>query len=312
MIRRSVRLLSKLLVSSGFIAVFIGPLLLGSTARSASCCGGGFATPSLILGDDRATLSTDFSYANVATEVSSNGIWEDRSSPESLETLRLQGAQIFDDRFQVGASVPLVTRSRAGSSAMGFGDISVNFGYETLPEWEYSPWRPRGVSYITLTAPTGRSVQESTEALQLDARGRGFWAIGLGTTLTKAIGKYDFNAAIEGHRSFAREVKTSMLEGEIKPGYGAVVSLGAGYNIRDTRIGASIAINFEDAIATAGTITSPGSPSRVTTAGLAISQMIGEVWTLSMSYSDQTLFGSPSNTTLARSLSLTAQHRFSR
>jgi hypothetical protein len=294
------------------VAACFGSALASENVRAASCCGGGFASPSLILGDDNASLAADLSYSNIATEVSSSGYWENRGAAESLETLRLQGAHIFEDRFQVGASVPVVSRSRAGSTSTGFGDIAVNLGYETLPDWDYSVWRPHGVSYVTLTAPTGRAVQESTEALQLDARGRGFWAVGLGTTLTKAVGKYDFSGTVEGHRSFAREVKTSTLEGEIRPGYGALFSVGAGYNIRDTRVGASVAFNYEDAIATTGTINSPGSPAQVITAGVAISQMIGDAWAVSLSYSDQTLFGAPVNTSLARSVGLTAQHRFSR
>jgi hypothetical protein len=264
--------------------LFVGLIASGlsaTRAQAASCCGGGFASPSLIVGDDKATLSADLSYSNVATEVSSTGFWEDRNSPESLETLRLQGAHIFQDRFQIGASLPIVSRSRAGSTSTGFGDISLNLGFESLPEWDYSAWRPRGVSYLTLTAPTGRAVQESTDTLQLDARGRGFWAVGLGTTLTKNVGKFDLNGTIELHRSFAREVKTSSLEGEIRPGYGALLSLGAGYNIRETRIGANLAMNYEDAIATAGSIVSPGSVARVATAGLTVSQMINDVWTVS-------------------------------
>jgi hypothetical protein len=295
--------------------LFVGLIASGlsaTRAQAASCCGGGFASPSLIVGDDKATLSADLSYSNVATEVSSTGFWEDRNSPESLETLRLQGAHIFQDRFQIGASLPIVSRSRAGSTSTGFGDISLNLGFESLPEWDYSAWRPRGVSYLTLTAPTGRAVQESTDTLQLDARGRGFWAVGLGTTLTKNVGKFDLNGTIELHRSFAREVKTSSLEGEIRPGYGALLSLGAGYNIRETRIGANLAMNYEDAIATAGSIVSPGSVARVATAGLTVSQMINDVWTVSLAYSDQTLFGAPVNTSLARTVGLTAQHRFSR
>ncbi|CAN5708390.1 hypothetical protein BH10BDE1_BH10BDE1_03010 [soil metagenome] len=292
---------------------FVASLAAGtSTAYGASCCGGGFASPSLIVGDDKASLSADLSYSNVATEVSAVGNWEERSSPESLETLRLQGAHIFKDRYQIGASVPVVRRSRASSNSAGFGDVALNFGYETLPDWDYSAWRPRGVSYISVIAPTGRAVQESTETLQLDARGRGFWAVGVGTTLTKTFTRYDFNATAEAHRSFAREVKTSTIEGELRPGYGALASVGLGYNIRDTRLGVSLAFNYEDAIAVDGTITSPGAATQVVTAGLALSQMFGDAWAVSLSYSDQTWFGTPINTSLARTVGFTAQRRFSR
>ena len=163
-----------------------------------------------------------------------------------------------------------------------------------------------------MIAPTGRSIQEATDSLQLDSRGRGFWAVGIGTTLTKVIAKFDFVASAEGHRSFAKEIKTSTLEGELVPGFGAAWSLGAGYNLRDTRVGANLAFNYEDAVETRGTITSSGAPARFATATLVASQMLSEDWSASIAYSDQTLFGAPSNTTLARTVTATLQRRFLR
>lgn len=288
------------------------------TARASSCCGGGFASPSIITGDERATVSAEFSYSNVATEVSSQGIWQDRHSPETLQTFKLQGAHIFADRFQVGAGIPMVSRARAGSSSTGLGDASVSLGYETLPEWDYSPWRPRGVSYLSLTLPTGRAIQDATEFYQLDARGRGFWAIGLGTTLTKIIGHFDFVTTLEIHRSFAREFRNAAIEGTLSPGFGGLWSIGTGYNfpysiLKDTRLGANLAFNYEDPIETqSNVINSVGSPMRFATATVSVSQMFGEAWAVSLSAFDQTLFGAPANTSLARGATITAQHRFSR
>lgn len=282
-------------------------------AWAASCCGGGFAMPSLITGDEKASFSLEAAHSNVATDVTSAGIWQNRNSPETFRTLRLQGAHIFADRFQAGLSLPVVSRSRAGQSSTGLGDTAVNLGYEILPEWDYNRWRPRGVGYLSLILPTGRSIQESTDSLLLDARGRGFWAIGLGTTITKVIGRFDFVATLEGHQSFAKEIKTANFEGELRPGFGAMGLVGGGFNFQDTRLGASLAFNYEDAIETRGTqISSPGSPSRFATATLVASQMLGEAWSVSLSISDQTLFGTPTNTSLAQSIGVTAQHRFSR
>lgn len=289
------------------LAIFQAPL-----AMAASCCGGGFASPSIITGDERTTLSTELSYSNIATEVTSGGLWQSRSSPESLETFRLQGAQIFLDRFQIGGGLPVVRRSRSGSNSSGLGDLGLNLGYEILPEFEYSEWRPRGVSYVTFIAPTGRSIQEATDSLQLDSRGRGFWAVGFGTTLTKVIAKFDFVTSIEGHRSFAKEIKTASLEGELIPGFGAAWSLGAGYNLKDTRFGASLAFSYEDAVETRGTIASAGAPARFATVTLVASQMFAENWSAAIAVSDQMLFGAPTNTTLARTVTATLQRRFLR
>lgn len=294
-------------------AIFIALSTLAAPfAQGASCCGGGFASPTIITGDELATFTGELSHSNIATEVSSQGIWQDRKSPENLETLKLQGAHIFRDRYQVGASAPLISRTRAGSSSTGLGDVGLNLGYEILPEWDYSPWRPRGVSYLSLVLPTGRAIQDSTDAFQLDARGRGYWAVGLGTTLTKIIGRFDFVGTLEVHRSFAREVKNSDLEGELVPGFGGLLATGAGFNFKDSRVGASLGFNYEDPVEMRGLVASLGSPVRFATATVTASQMFGEAWAASISVFDQSLFGAPTNTNLARGLSVSLQHRLKR
>ncbi len=297
--------------SIGLLAV-IAAIIVPSITMAASCCGGSFASPSVITGDEKATLVSEFSVSSVATEVSSGGIWQNRTSPESLETLRLHGAHIFFDRFQIGGSLPVIRRSRAESTSSGLGDLAVNLGYEVLPEWEFNLWRPRGVSYLTLVAPTGRAIQDSTESLQLDARGRGFWSIGIGTTLTKLIGKFDLVSAVEGHKSFSKEVRSANFEAELVPGLGGSVIVGGGFSFQDTRIGTSLGFNFEDAIETRGLISASGSPTRFATVTLSLNQMLTEEWAAAATISDQTLFGSPNNTSLARSIAVSLQRRFSR
>ncbi len=291
-----------------FIALVTTPL----SSEAASCCGGGFATPALITGDEKATFSAELSTSTLATDVSANGIWKDRAAVENLETFKIQAAHIFFDRFQFGGSLPIIRRARAGDDSTGLGDAAFNLGYEVLPEWEYSAWRPRGVSYLTLVTPTGRSIQDASNSLQLDARGRGFWSLGIGTTLTKVFGRFDTLASLEVHRSFAREVKTSTLEGELRPGFGGTASIGTGYNFLNTRVGANLTFNYEDPIETRGSVSSQGSLTRFATAAISVSQMFGEDWAVSLAVSDQSLFGAPSNTALAKAIAITAQHRLSR
>ncbi len=302
----------RLLFSGILIFGVITGFFHSKTAAAASCCGGGFATPALIVGDERGTLSVDVSYADIATEVSSSGFWQNRSSPESIETFRLHGAHIFLDRFQAGVSASFINRSRQNQSSAGLGDVALNVGYETLPEWDYSRWRPRGVSYMTLNLPLGRSIQDATEPFQLDARGRGFWSVALGTALTKVRGPIDIFVTVEARRSFVREVKTKDFTGQLRPGYGALASFGVGFNHQLTRLGGSVSLNYEDPIETRGSISSTGSVTRFVTAALSLSQMLNDEWTLSVSYSDQTLFGAPQNTSLARTLMVTTQHRIGR
>lgn len=151
-------------------------LLLPKAVMSAACCGGGFAIPSLITGDDKAQLTTSYSYSKIHTDVFSNGIWQRRNSTDASTVYKIEGAHIFADRYQAGFSLPIQTRNldgAQGGSSTGLGDVSGQLGYEYLPDWNYSPWRPRGIGFISLTLPTGKSIYESTTGL--DSRGRGFF-----------------------------------------------------------------------------------------------------------------------------------------
>jgi hypothetical protein len=291
-------------------------LLLFSSASpatwAAACCGGGFSVPSLITGDEKAQLSTSYGYSQITDEVGTDNYWRRRETNESSETLKIEASHIFADRFQSGVTVPVVRRSRSGEQSSGLGDVSGVMGYEYLPDWDYNPWRPRGHGYLQMTAPTGRSINEADATYQLDSRGRGFWAIGVGTVLSKAIGRWDVLSTIEGHRSFDKRYSNSQTSGTLKPGYGGSFGLGAGYNWRSLRFGAGLSWLYEDAVSMRGTVNAEGSPQRYTTATLSASYILPHEWTATLTYADQTQFGRPVNTTLGRGATLFLQKRWLR
>lgn len=290
-------------------------LFFASGAGAASCCGGGFALPSIITGDDAAQLTATYSYSKIDADVFADGIWQKRSSNDRSQNYKIEGSHIFYDRYQAGLSVPVQTRERGGEqggSSTGVGDVAGSLGYEYLPDWDYNPWRPHGIGFLSLTLPTGKSIYEFDDASGLDSNGRGFWALGLGTVLTKSWFAWDANSSFEIHRSFDKAVRNSQVQGTAKPGYGGSFSLGAGYNIKDLRIGGALAWSYEDPIGFAGSLSSPGAVSRYTTASLSLSYMLDQEWAGTLSYSDQTLFGSPVNTTLSKSVALLFQKRWAR
>lgn len=280
---------------------------------SAACCGGGFAIPSLITGDDKAQLTTSYSYSKIHTDVFSNGIWQRRNSTDASTVYKIEGAHIFADRYQAGFSLPIQTRNldgAQGGSSTGLGDVSGQLGYEYLPDWNYSPWRPRGIGFISLTLPTGKSIYESTTGL--DSRGRGFFALGIGTTLTKTWSSWDANANFEIHKSFDKVVSNSQNVGNIMPGFGNTISVGAGYNIGDLRLGTNLAWFNEDAIDVEGTISSKGSEQRYSAASATANYLFKDNWAGSISYTDQTVLGDPTNTTLSQSVQISIQKRWLR
>jgi len=160
---------------------------------------------------------------------------------------------------------------------------------------------------------TGQSIYEAQDLYGLDSRGRGFWALGAGTLLTKNIYRWDGFLSFEAHRSLARRISTSQLNGTLTPGWGGNLSIGAGYNTNSFRCGGSLTWTYEDPIAVAADqVSSSGVAQRYATGSLTGSYMIADSWSATLTYSDQTLFGDPLNTTLGRAVSFQLLRRFER
>lgn len=279
----------------------------------AACCGGGLSMPNLIAGDDRAQLSLNYGSTNVVIDnVDSKGIWRRSQDHQVLQTVKLEGAHIFKDLWQAGFSLPVIQREFMNQSFSGLGDVSLSLGYEYLSDWNYNPFRPKGTGFIQLRIPTGRSRADS-EVGGLDSRGNGFWAIGAGTMLTKTWGRWDAFALTEFHKSFAKEVNTSMIQGTLRPGNGSTVELGGGFNWSLYRWGASVSENYDDPVnldLLSGAQT--GKVERYATASMIFSYLPSDDWAWIVSMSDQTLLGSPMNTSLGRGIAIQMQRRWSR
>ncbi|MBX3021811.1 MAG: hypothetical protein KF799_09065 [Bdellovibrionales bacterium] len=288
-------------------------LLFFSTpsAWAAACCGGGISAPALIAGQEKAQFTATLTSGSIHADVGRDGLWRARQDSETLNEMRLEAAHLLSDRWQAGIALPLVRREREGQAAQGLGDISLNGAYEYLTDWDYHPWRPKGLGYFHVTVPSGRAVQESDDLYQLSARGRGFWAIGAGTLLTKMFGHWDTFAHFEAHRSLARDYSNALSRGRIRPGLGALYSAGLGYNWGEWRAGGALLSTYEDPIAVEGEIRSNGSVQRYATGTLSLARTFGD-WTATLTYSDQTWFGSPANTSLSRSWTVQVMHRWLR
>lgn len=283
-------------------------------ALAAACCGGGFAAPSLIAGDDLAQLTSSYSYTDIIiNHVDTRGAWHTWDNTQTLKTFKLEGAHIIEDRFQIGFSLPILQRDNDMMTSTGLGDLTGTFAYEYLPDWNYNPFRPKGIGYIQLLAPTGLSRAESTWG-GLDSRGLGFWALGLGTLLTKTWTRFDTYLNLDLHRSFSKTVQKNNITTTINPGFGGSVSIGLGYNFSNFRIGSSVAWTYEDSIETRTSLGSTdfGFAEQYATATLSFAALVSPDWSGTISISDQTLFGEPLNTSLGRSASVQIQRRWAR
>ncbi len=290
-----------------------------TSALAAPCCGGSAALPAMITGDDRAQLQSTYSQGIVVGDAPSVGIPVFRAAgdDERSNTFRLEGAYRVFDRVQFGGGIPLVRRARSvngtGSEAFGFGDVTVNAAYEVLPEWDYSSWRPKGFLFLQTTLPTGSSTYDSRSPLQLDARGRGFFSLGLGSAFLKTLGNWDFLLTVELHRSLGRTA-TDLDDTEmyLRPGFGGSIGLGAGYSPwgESLRLGVALAPQWEQGIRVEGAIRSQGSDQLVWNLSFQTSYLISDEWSVAGVYSDQTLLGPVQNVSLNRALALSVMKRW--
>ena len=69
--------------------VFLFSLIFGSLSYAASCCGGGFAFPALIMGDDKAQITSSVSYGEITDDVLANQKWIKRSDDNQSSTLKI-------------------------------------------------------------------------------------------------------------------------------------------------------------------------------------------------------------------------------
>lgn len=293
---------------------FLFIFLSSSNVYAAACCGGGGAVPAIISGDDEAQISTSISTTEViVNNVDSNGIWRKWDQTQKVQTFKIDAAHIFSDRWQAGLSLPVMQRTLNEKTYSGLSDVAVSVGYEVLPEWNYSPWRPKGISFMQLTVPTGQSKFES-EVGGLDSRGNGFWALGIGTLLTKTFVNWDAFSTFELHTSRTQNIQTTSFQGNVKPGYGGNLGIGLGYNVTDYRIGSSVTWTYEDPIDIESNlgIIQKGSVERYATAVASLSYLANDQWSGTVSYSDQTLIGSPLNTSLGRGVAVQLQRRWGR
>jgi hypothetical protein len=305
----------KLKIRPFYHSLFSLIILLGILPQncfSSACCGGGLVSTFLITGDDKAQLNSVYSYNRADFDIDQNGYWRERNYDESLESLRFEAAHIIFDRWQAGISLPFIRRTRGNKTSSGVGDLSTTLGYEYLPDWNYNPFRPKGIAYLNLIIPTGTSLQEADQIFLLDANGRGFWTLGVGTLLTKGWGIWDAFVDLGIHRSFPREFQNSQTQVSLTPGWGENLAIGGGINFSSLRLGFSMTWINEDQIASSGSVNTNGSKQQYTSLDFPLTYFISDEWMTVIKYSDKGIIGNPRNISLDKGVAFQIQRKWPR
>lgn len=287
---------------------------LSSNVMAAACCGGGAAMPSLILGDDKALVSSYFGYSRSFIEnVDNQGLWRQSDSHQLVQTIKFEGSILITDRWQLGLSLPFMERTKNDMSINRMGDVTTSIGFEFLPDWDYNPYRPKGILVSQFIIPTGKTRFESEQG-GLDIMGNGYYGLGVGFVFSKSWTMWDVLINCNIQKMKEKNISSEGKVGTLIPGDTVSYGVGVGYNFKQYRIGSAIQwIEVESTqLHSIDSDSLASLKERWATGTVSFSYLVDKDWTLNMSYSDQTLFGDPLNTSLAKGFSIQAQKSWSR
>jgi hypothetical protein len=285
-----------------------------ASSWAASCCGSSQAFPTLLMGDEKVQTQISLSRSKITDEALGNGKWMRRADQNQTETFKIESAFLVTDRWQMGIGIPFAQKKdQTGSDSWKIADANLVLADETWPETTYSWWRPKGVSFIQITAPSGESLYDDSSNLFLDTRGRGLWSLGTGVAFVKRTPRWDFFANLELHRSFERSSQDSRGETyRVVPGWGLSSNLGLGLSQGPLRYGSSVGFLYEDPLEIRGANSSSGTLQRNMSLAASLSYMLSDEEGISFSWSNQALLGAPVNSSLAEAWALSYSHRWMR
>ena len=290
-------------------------------AWGAPCCARSAAAPFLILTDDEAQLGFGVSGVDAVADVTDKVYFRAPNTTDFTSQFRAEGAILLSDRWQMGASLALVGRSVLPNSnpnfTLGLGDTRLSFGYEILPAWSYSVWKPQGFIFAVVTLPTGRSKYEKWDRYSdPDVTGLGFYSAALGGIFIKRWNSIDAFVIGEFHYSFPRTFTNGFVSEAVIPGFGASTGFGAGWSPSGgaLRVGLRVQPRMDQLPRSQGVLVSQNPSGWITNCdtGVDLSYMLGNSETIMVSYTDQTLLGHAMNGNLNRVLALNFQHRWER
>ena len=297
--------------------------------HAGACCGGGLSSASLITGDEQARVSLAFSARAALADASETGALAFRGNDglhEDQNLLLVDGSRLLSDRLQVGAHFEAASQAihftgEPQEPSTGVGDFRVNAGYEFLPEYTYSEWKPRGFAWVGLVLPTGKSIHETFEPSE--ALGEGFFTPTLGILFVKRWERWDAAASAEGRLSIGRKFEqelspdfTSLSILGTQLGLGGLATVGYSPGAGDFRLGARI----EPLWRSGRTVDVDGFESQtaersMVSFGADFTWMFGPQSSLTASYTDQTFFGArglAQNSVLSRTVGVALSHRWDR
>jgi hypothetical protein len=251
----------RLIVVVAGVAFALVSAIARHAGAQACCAGSGALTPGRLALHEDALVGLQIHAATVF------GTYDDganyiRSPPGQSEydfEEDLFGALRVFHRGQIALLLPLVEtrRDEPGDAATGgaqfgggIGDVNLSLRYDFLVAGE-SHIVPGVAALAGLTAPTGRSPNQSTNGLGVDATGTGAWQGNFGLAIEQLFGPWVINAT----ELFAWRAHYSAdnVEEALAPQW--VTLLGVGYAFWNE---AAVALSFSYTVEGTASIKEPG------------------------------------------------------
>ncbi len=186
-------------------------------AQASSCCGGGSSSSMIITGDNRQEWNLGMSYRNDLGQTDNEGwaTFHGEKIKDQQQSLSFQYNRLVLDQLQLAAKTSIIQKvmQKQGreETANGLGDLDIQASYEFLPEYTYSPIKPRGFVYSKLTIPNSQSLYDSNSAIFSDVRGTGLYSFSLGTFFIKKFSSSTFKFGAEGQHFFGKSFDQTQL-----------------------------------------------------------------------------------------------------
>jgi hypothetical protein len=276
----------------------------------------------MITTNERMQFAGNIASSSIYGWANKNARIQTEPNQERLTIFNIDGSMMIADRTQFGASLPLiqkqVTSPQGHFAQTGVGDARFNLGFNLLPEYTYSPLRPKMFGFTQLILPTGISSADSVAPEQVDAIGEGRTSLATGLVILKDFAWFDAYFIPQTLVSVPIRGSNSLSDAffPLLPIFktGAIVGLGASW--QDFRVGFRVDPIYQYAYSIKAGSSQRMLPPKLTTAfGFEASYMVSRQFAVLAMYFDQDLFGladrfkTSFNTTVARQMSIGAVYR---
>lgn len=288
--------------------ILLALLLFSSTLMASSCCGGGSSSSLIITGDNTREMNMGFSYRNDLGQTDNEGwaSFHDGRTKDQQSAFNFQYQVILQDQFQLADKISMIDKNirKQGrvENKSGLGDLELQASYEFLPEYTYSPIKPRGFIYSKVSIPNSKSLYDSHSVIFSDVRGSGLYSLSLGSFFLKRISLLTLKSGLEVQRLFGRKFSEGTLSDYNK----LIVPLGATYSFDPLPFswGVNSTWNYQTEKKFNGFVASTSGKEYFWELSSFVNWTLNREETWGVSYADSTLLGKNINSPLYRSFAI--------